>query len=200
MEAQDQDIISLEKEELWEKIFTVNPLVVVGTTDKDRKANFAPKHMAFALGWEAYFGFVCTPIHSTYQNIKERETFTVTYPKPDQVVISSITASPRQADDTKPELEMLDRFPATQIDDHFLSNGYLYLECRLEKLIDGFGMNSLILGKIIAAHADAQYLRDEGKDDNDLIYRHPLLSYLYPGRFAVIKESNAFPFPEHFSK
>lgn len=200
MKSKDQEIISLETEDLWEKIYTVNPLVIIGSTDPDGEANFAPKHMAFSLGWDAYFGFVCTPRHSTYQNIRDKESFTVTYPKPDQVVISSITASQRQTDDTKPELQLLDRFPATHVEDHFLSIGYLYLECRLERIEDGFGKNSLILGRIIAAHADIEYLRDEDKDDNDLIFHRPLLAYLYPGRFSVIRETHGFPFPEHFSK
>ena len=53
---------------VWEQFYTVSPLVVVGTKDVDG-FDLAPKHMAFPLSWENYFGFVCTPSHRTYQNV-----------------------------------------------------------------------------------------------------------------------------------
>lgn len=200
MEDRNNDLIQLDLETLWNQVYTVNPLVIVGTLEGENQPNFAPKHMAFPLGWDNYFGFVCTPNHSTYQNIKEREQFTVTYPKPDQVINTSLTATQRRGDDTKLELESIPRFPATDINGYFLKNGYLYLECRLNSLVDGFGTNSLILGEIVSAHVDRAYIRRPSKDDNELIYNHPLIAYLNPGRFAIIDKTQAFPFPSRFKK
>lgn len=196
----DSKIIPLNLETLWEQIFTVNPLVIIGSMEDEETPNFAPKHMAFPLGWDNFFGFVCTPNHSTYRNIKTNSAFTVTYPKPDQIISTSLTASRRRKDDTKPELKTLPRFPASEVEGYFLKGGYLYMECRLNRIIDGFGVNSLILGEIVNARADEQYVRRPSRDDNELIYNHSLIAYLHPGRFCIIDESQGFPFPKKFKK
>lgn len=162
--------------------------------------NFAPKHMAFPLGWKNYFGFVCTPKHTTYQNIKETGVFTGTYPKPDQVVITSLTASPRCDDGTKPDLKPIKTFPAEKIDGHFIEDGYVFLECKLKKFVDGFGENSLILAEIVAARAWSDVIKNPSHSDNETIYNHPQLAYIAPGRYAVIDETQAFPFPKDFKK
>ncbi len=100
---------------IWERVFTVNPLVVVGTRERDGGYDLAPKHMAFPMGWENYFGFVCTPRHATYHNIRRKGASTVSYPRPTQVVLASLAASPREADGTKPALYALPTFPASFI-------------------------------------------------------------------------------------
>ncbi|PWN07411.1 flavin reductase family protein [Rhodohalobacter mucosus] len=185
---------------VWEQIFTVHPLVIVGTTDENDEPNLAPKHMAFPLGWKNYFGFVCTPRHATYQNIKKTGVFTVTYPKPDQVVITSLTATPRCDDGTKPDLEAVKTFPASEIKGHFVEDGYLFLECKLVKFVDGFGDNSLILAEIIAARAWNDVIKNPSHSDNELIYNHPQLVYVAPGRYAIVSETQSFPFPDDFKK
>ena len=55
--------------ELWERLYTVAPLVLVGTKEGDGW-DFAPKHMAMPLGWEGFYCFACTPRHATYRNIE----------------------------------------------------------------------------------------------------------------------------------
>ena len=84
-----------ERAELWEQCFLVAPLVLVGSRDADGGYDFAPKHMATPLGWDRYFGFVCTPRHSTYRNVERRRAFTVTFPRPNQIVQTSLAASRR---------------------------------------------------------------------------------------------------------
>ena len=185
---------------IWERFFTVNPLVIVGSKEEDGRYDLAPKHMAFPMGWKNYFGFVCTPRHGTYQNIKRTGEFSVSYPKPTQVVVTSLTATPRCDDDTKPGLDILPQVPAEKIDSVFVEDSYLQLECKLEKIVDGFGENSLITGQVVNALVDEHSLRNEDKDDNDLIFHEPLLAYLAPGRYAVIKQSHSFPFPKDFKK
>jgi len=185
---------------VWEQIFTVHPLVVIGTVNPDRSPNFAPKHMVFPLGWENYFGFVCTPKHTTYQNIKKREEFTVTYPNPDQIIDTSLTASTRNDDNKKPILDTLQTFEASEIEGLFLQNGYAFLECRLMKIVDGFGENSLILAEIIAAQAWSDVIKNPSHTDDESIYNHPRIVYISPGRYAIIDETYAFPFPANFKK
>ena len=200
MNRKKEDLTILEPETMWEQVYTVHPLVIIGSMDREEAPNFAPKHMAFPLGWDNYFGFVCTPRHSTYSNIRQAEAFTVTYPKADQVLFASLTATQRTKDDTKPELESIPKFPASEINGYFLEGGYLYLECRLTEVIDGFGVNSLILGEVVKGYADRDYLRRPSSDDNELIFHQPLLAYLYPDRFSIVKDSQAFPFPKKFKK
>lgn len=201
METQKPTLTSLNLEfPVWEQVFTVHPLVIVGTLNADSAPNFAPKHMVFPLGWKNYFGFVCTPKHETYQNIKKTKVFTVTYPKPDQIVVASLTASPRCDDNKKPAIESLETMPASEIDGYFIKDGYVFLECRLMKIIDGFGDNSLILSEIVGAHAWSDVIKNPSHSDNESIYYHPQIAYISPGRFAIIDETQAFPFPANFKK
>lgn len=185
---------------IWNRFYTVNPLVVVGTREEDESIDLAPKHMAFPMGWKNYFGFVCTPAHATYQNIKRDKAFSVSYPKPTQLIITSLTASPRCEDSTKPILQDLPTVGSESINAKCLKEAYIHLECTLEKIVDGFGANSLIVGKVIVARVDEVALRREDRDDQDVIFKAPLLAYLNPGRYTIINQSQSFPFPKDFSK
>lgn len=185
---------------LWERLFTVAPLVIVGTRDADGSSDLAPKHMAMPMGWDNFFGFVCAPTHSTCSNIARTGQFTVSFPKPSQVLFTSLAASPRLDDGDKPAVGALDTFPAQTVDAEFVAEGYLYLECRHFKTIDGFGRNCLITGEIMSARADSAYLRNADIDDQDLLSRSPLLAYVAPGRFAAIDRTDAFPFPAGMRK
>lgn len=195
-------IVTLEPgQPVWERFFTVAPLVLVGTREPSGAYDFAPKHMALQLGWENHFGFVCTPRHHTYHNAMREKVFTVSYPRPTQVVLACLAAAPRcPVEEVKSHLTALPTIAAKQVDGLFLKDSYLYLECEVARVVDGFGDNSLIAGKIVAAHADHRVLRGTDRDDQDLIHRSPLLAYLHPGRFARIRKSFSFPFPAGFEK
>ncbi|MCB1935227.1 MAG: flavin reductase [Nitrosomonas sp.] len=185
---------------IWERFFSVFPLVLIGSRDAENSYDLAPKHMAMPFSWNNHFGFVCAPHHRTYQNIRDRHEFTVSYPRPSQIVITSLAADPRSVDDTKPALKALPIFKAEKIDGVFVQDAYLFLECRLEKIIDDIGGNSLIIGEVAAAQVDNEFLRIAERDDQELIHASPLLAYLYPGRFGKITQSYSFPFPKGFSR
>ena len=130
---------------VWSHFFTVSPLIVVGTKEGDNY-NLAPKHMATPLGQDNYFGFVCTPKHATYHNAKKEGAFTVSFIQPDQVVLSSIAAIPR-CESQKEENTIMDQLPtfmANVVDAPLIQDAYLFLECKLDRIIDGFGDYSLI--------------------------------------------------------
>jgi flavin reductase (DIM6/NTAB) family NADH-FMN oxidoreductase RutF len=184
---------------IWDRFYTVAPLVLVGTKEAEGY-DLAPKHMITPLGWENYFAFVCTPRHRTYRNIAQEKVFTVSYPRPTQIVLASLAAAPRCDDDTKPSLLALPTFPASQIDGVFVTEGYIFLECQLDRIVDGFGANSLITGRIVAAHVHEDALRTSDRDDQDVIHQAPLLGYLSPGRIATIADSYSFPFPLDFAR
>ena len=196
----DKSLVSLDVDSpIWDRFFTIAPLVVVGTRDPDGADDLAPKHMATPLGWDNYFGFICTESHGTYQNIKRDGEFTVSFARPDQVLLASLSASPR-CDDKKAIIGLLATFPATQVDESLLQNADLFLECKLERIVDGFGINSLIAGRIIAAHVNPDVLRDPDRDDQEVVYDSPLLAYVSPGRYAKIDRSFSFPFPDGFRR
>ncbi|MHC4514202.1 MAG: flavin reductase, partial [Planctomycetota bacterium] len=81
-----------------------------------------------------------------------------------------------------------------------LDTAYLQLECELERIVDGFGMNSLVAGNVVAAHVDEAAHREIDMDDPELLLDAPLLAYLYPGRYARITESFSFPFHDGFQR
>lgn len=185
---------------VWERVFTVAPLVVIGTREKDGY-NLAPKHMVTPLGWEGHFGFVCTATHSTYRNVLEYDSFTVSFPRPDQLVVTSLTAQPRcEGEQEKPLLDALPTAMATRVDGRTLLDAHLVLECTLDRIVDGFGQASLIVGKTVAARAHRSALRTTGVDDEELLHRTPLLAFLSPDRYTEVAESHLFPLPEGFHR
>lgn len=201
MRSAPNELVTLETDRpVWERCFTVAPLIVVGTREGD-DWNLAPKHMATPLGHEGHFGFVCTPEHGTYRNAREHEAFTVSFPRPDGVVVSSLAATPRCGQDgDQPVLDGISTFPAVEVDAPLLEDAYLWLECRLDRIVDGFGDSSLVAGRVVTAHAREGSMRVAGGDDQGRIHRHPLLAFVSPDRWAEIRETEAFPFPEGFRR
>jgi flavin reductase (DIM6/NTAB) family NADH-FMN oxidoreductase RutF len=184
---------------IWDRFFSVFPLVIVGSKE-DPGYNLAPKHLAMPLGWENHYCFVCSPRHSTYLNIRRHGVFTVSYPRPTDVLLTSLAAAPRCEDQSKPSLLVLRTFPASRVDGVLVKGCYLFLECTLHSILDGFGPNSLIIGSVVAASAHEDALRAEERDEGDQIYDFPILAYVSPGRLAEIRQTTAFPFPEGFSR
>ncbi|MDF1743539.1 MAG: flavin reductase [Gimesia sp.] len=185
---------------IWNQFFMIAPLVVIGTREPDGADDLAPKHMVTPLGWDNMFGFVCSPSHGTYQNIKREMEFTVSFPNPDQVVLASLSAAPRGEDNTKPAINTLPTFPASMVKGTFLKDSYLFLECKLDRIIDDFGKNSLITGSIVAAQITPTALREDDRDDQDILQEAPLLAYVSPGRYTTINRSFSFPFPLGFRR
>ncbi|MFP5451258.1 MAG: flavin reductase family protein, partial [Thermoleophilia bacterium] len=178
---------------MWERFFTVAPLVLIGTMEKGGH-DLAPKHMAMPLGRSNYFCFVCTPVHATQRNAQHSGAFTVSFPRPDQIVQASMAAAPRLDDDEKPSLAAIPVFPARVVEGVLVRDAYLWFECRVDRVLDGFGTNSLIIGEIVAAAVAEGSQRGPDTDDADLLAREPLLAYVSPGRCASIVQSQGFPF------
>jgi flavin reductase (DIM6/NTAB) family NADH-FMN oxidoreductase RutF len=200
-ESKPTEWVTLDiKHPIWNRFFTVAPLVVVGTKEGEAY-DLAPKHMVTPLGHDNYFGFVCTPQHATYHNAKREGFFSVSFVTPDQVVLASLMATPRQGEHKEiPAVEHVPTQPARAIDALVLKDAYLCLECELDRIVDGFGDFSLVAGKIVAAYVHRDALRVSEGDDERVIANRPLLAYLAYGRFAEINASTAFPFPKGFEQ
>lgn len=185
---------------VWDRFFQVCPLVVVGTKEPNGDFDLAPKHMAMPMGWGNYFGFVCTPAHATYGNAKREGAFTVSFPRPSQVVLTSLAAAPRCEDDEKPSLALVSTVPATVVDGVLVEDAYLHLECETYRVYDDFDANSLITGRIVEAHVTEDAIRRADKDDEDLVFSAPLLAYVSPGRYAEVSHTFAFPFHQGMAR
>ena len=181
---------------VWERVYLVAPLVLVGTREPDGSFDLAPKHMALPLGWQNWFGFVCTPRHATWANALRERAFTVSWPRPAQLVETSLAASPRCADGSKPATAALPLRPASRVAGVLVEGASLALECELDRVVEGFGENGLVVGRVVAAWADPAALRDAEREPEDVLAAAPVLAYLYPGRFAEIAAAYSFPFPE----
>lgn len=183
---------------LWERVFVVSPLVLVGTREPDGGHDFAPKHRVVTL--PRHFGFVCRPSHATWRNAVREECFTVSWPDPRQIVMASAAASPRCEDGEKKALRGLPTVEATSVEGRLLDGGRLHLECRLERVLDDLGEDGLLIGRIVAARADRKALRGADRPDGSLVHDRPLLAYLHPSQFALVGESAGFPYPKDFHR
>lgn len=185
---------------VWESFFTVAPLVLVGTLEADGSPDIAPKHQATPLGTSGLFGFVCRPDHATLRNVLATDCFTVGYPSPSMVVQTSLAAAPRDAEGTKPTLDLMSLSPARAVNGVLVDGCPAHLECRLDRVIDDLGPDALVVGRVVAAHVSDRARRGEQVDDGDLIASAPVLAYVHPGRVASIHESKEFPYHRGFHR
>ena len=185
--------------ELWEQVFVPAPLVLIGTVDEDGTVDLAPKHQATPLGWGDWYGFVCTSRHRTYANAQRTGQFTVSYPTPDQAVAIGQAAAHR-IDGDKPTLAVVEQIPAVEVDGALAAQASLWLECEVDRIVEGFDTHDLIVGRIVRAAAPSWAIRDPDRDDAEALHAHPALVFLSPARFARVSETLAFPFPSEFSR
>lgn len=199
--ADASDLIELPADQpVFETVYTAAPLVIIGTRERDGSDDLAPKHMAIPLGWSDYFGFVCTPEHRTSTNAQRTGEFTVSYPRPDDILDASLAASPRDESGAKPSLVGVDTIEASAVDAPAIKRAYAILECELVEVIDGFGKHELLAGKIVGKHVDSNAYRSDDIEAETLFRRAPVLAYFYPDRYASVNESHAFPFPAGFQR
>lgn len=194
------DLVPLQLDDsLWERVFQVAPLVVVGTREPDGGHDFAPKHRVVTLT-PRHFGFVCRESHATYRNALREQAFTVSWPGPGQIVMTAAAAAPRCEDDEKKAMRGLPTVPAKYVEGELLAGCSLYVECRLDRVIDDLDEDCLIIGRIVAAWAAPDALRNHDALDRTLVHQRPMIAYLHPSQFATIDESVGFPFPKDFTR
>lgn len=199
--ADDPDMVSLQPDQpFFESVYTPSPLVIVGTREADGSLDLAPKHMAMPMGWDDYFGFVCTPRHATYGNAERTGEFTVSYPRPERILEATLAAGERTEGGDKPSLEGVETTAAATVDAPAVADAYAVLECELDRIVDGFGENALVAGEIVGKHVHADAYRAADAAPEPLFERAPLLTYFYPDRYASVDASNAFPFPKGFER
>ena len=184
---------------VWDRFLWAAPLVLIGTVEEDGSLDLAPKHMVTPMGWDNYFGFVCAPRHATYGNAIREDSFTVSYLGPEQLVQASLAAAPRDAGGDKPTLLNLPTVRAEKVSGPLVDGAYVQLECRLERVVERFGANGLVIGEIVAARVHQDAARAFELEDQQLVSQSPLLVYVAPGQYARVDASQTFPFPAGFT-
>lgn len=197
--GQETSAVVLDPRSVWDRVFAVAPLVLVGTKESNGGYDIAPKHMALPLGWGDRYAFVCTPRHATHANVEREGVFTVSFPHRFQVVQASLAATRREPDGSKPSLRALPTFPAQKVDGVLVHGCYLFLECELDRLV-GFGDESLVVGRIVAAAAREEAVRSPDREDSEILRRLAPIAYVSPGRFSALSDTQSFPFPAEFSR
>ncbi len=199
--SDDPDLVTLQPDQsFFETMYTAAPLVIVGTREPDGSADLAPKHMAIPLGWSDHFGFVCTPEHSTFRNVERTGSFTVSYPRPENVLDASLAAGPRNEEGDKPSLAGVETVDADAVDAPAVADAYGVLECELDRITEDFGRAGLVAGTVVEKHVHTDAYRSHDTEPEELLRDAPVLAHLYPDRFAEISDSQAFPFPEGFER
>lgn len=184
---------------LLDRAFRVAPLVVVGTVEADGAHDLAPKHMTMPVG-ERHLAFTCTPDHATYANVRRTGVFTVSWPPSDGVLLTSLTAAPRTEDGDKSSLVVVPTRPATSLAGVVLRDAPLTAECRLDRVVDGFGRWSIIIGEVVHAEAVEEALLGTDLDPHDVLARSPVLAYLHPDHVVTIDRADRFPYHEGFRR
>jgi flavin reductase (DIM6/NTAB) family NADH-FMN oxidoreductase RutF len=149
---------------------------------------------------ERHVAFVCTSDHATLGNAERTGEFTMSWVPADGVVLASLTAAPRQPDGSKPALAAVPTRPATVVGGVVLRDAPLCVECRLDRVSDGFGRWAVVVGEIVHAEASSSALLTQDEDAHDVLAREPVLAYLDPGHVATIARADHFPFHEGFSR
>ena len=185
-------LLSLELDSpIWDRFFSVAPLVLIGTTNADGSHDLCATYRAIPVGPENLFAFLASPDDAAADNARRDGCFTVSFPRPEQVVQTSVAAV--GTGDRHPLADQLPVTSAKTVDGGVLEGAWLYLECEVERAIDDLGSSLMIIGRIVAAYLDREARRLAERDDYDLLMRHPLLAFVAPGRFAEIKHTDAFP-------
>lgn len=187
-------LVSLELEPpIWDRFFTVAPLVVVGTRNADGSYDLYTTHRGYPLGPTNLFAFLGPPDATATANAVRERAFAVSFLSPQQVVEASIAAAGTDEGGSHPLLAEIPTFPAQRIDARLLTNARVFLECRLERIVEDLGGSMLVVGSIVAAHVDHESRRMSDRDDYDLLRHNPLLAFVAPGRVAAIEQTDAFP-------
>ena len=181
---------------IWERVFTVNPLVLIGTQERDGGYNLAPKHMAFPMGWENYFGFVCTPRHVDLPQRQTGGSLHGQLPPTYAGGAGEPCRLPARGRRRQARLDALPTFPASEVDGVFIRDALPVPGVRSRQDRRRFrGEQPRSRAASWRRTSIGTTFASSERDDQDLIHDSPLLAYLSPGRYASIGENNSFPFP-----
>ena len=166
-----EDLVTLGQDwPVWDRVFTVNPLVLIGTRERERWIRPRPQAHGVPHGLGE---LLRVRLHPAPRDLPQRQARGRLHRQLSEADAGrprepgGITQRERRF---QASLYALPTFPASEVDGVFIQDAYLFLECVLDRIVDDFGENSLIAGRVVAAHVSEDYLRASERDDNDLIH------------------------------
>jgi len=186
--------VELPLDSFGRRFFRPASLVLVTTMSPLGIPNVAPKTQVMPVGRKGYWAFACCDRHHTYQNVAQQGEFVINIPGPE--LIEQVS---RAAAEFPPGADEISGAGLTAIPSHVvgvpsLAECRVHLECKKERILDGFGEESLIIGEVVAVTVN-ESLVDAGVE---ILEEHPLLVYVYPGHYAGIKGAKRFRFPRNY--
>lgn len=174
------------------QFFEPSAVALVSTVSPEGVFNVAPKTQVMPIGRHNYWGFACCPAHHTYHNVLEQGEFVINLPGPE--LVSRVAAAAARTPEGLDEITAagLTPWPSRLVAPPAVKECRVHLECRKHLVVEGLGGDVLIIGRVVAAAADRA-----GADPADLA-ESPVLAYVYPDHYAVIREVTRFSFPKDY--
>ena len=167
----------------WRPAPIVGQVVLVTSCNEDGTTNVAPKCWAALVASQPlHLGFNCNRDHWTARNILRSREFVVNVPGVE--LAEKVWATSRLPHPRPPEAAGFTALPSTRVRPPRLAECHAHLECSLVQHLE-FGSEVWLLGRVVAASADAKVARAE-----DPFAVMKSFVYLEPGVFGIIGGAN----------
>jgi flavin reductase (DIM6/NTAB) family NADH-FMN oxidoreductase RutF len=176
------------------QFFCPEMVVLVTTMSTSGIFNVAPKTQAMPVGRGNYWAFACCSSHHTYQNVLQQGEFVVNIPGPELIEHISRASADTPAGADEIDACGLTAIPSRQVAVPSILECRVHLECKRYQVIDGLGGDSLIIGKIVAACGDQDFV----STDVRILAEKPVLAYVHPDHYTLVKEVRKFQFPRNY--
>jgi flavin reductase (DIM6/NTAB) family NADH-FMN oxidoreductase RutF len=167
----------------WHPPPLVGQVVLVTTCNEDGTTNIAPKCWASMVASDPpHLAFNCNHAHQTAQNVLRSREFVVNIPGVE--LAEKVWAASRLPHPRSVAHAGFTALQANRVKPPRIAECRAHLECTLVEHKD-FGEEVWLLGRIVAASADAEVERA-----NDPFARMRSFVYLAPGTFGIIGGAN----------
>jgi len=187
--------VSLELERYVGAFFPLpSAVALITTVSPSGVVNVAPKTQVMPVGRHNYWGFACCKQHHTYTNVVEQGEFVVNMPGLE--LIGKISDASQEFPEGTDELAAIGlcRFPSLQVRVPSITECGVHIECVRHTVLDAFGGDSLIIGRVVAARVDSELMLAP----QHTMSKKPLLVYVHPNHYTIIRDFAPFAFPPNY--
>lgn len=145
------------------------PVLIIGTYDKDGKAN--AMNAAWGGQWDAHEVFISLGSHATTDNLAINPEFTVSFATKETMIAADyvgIASGRKVADKMARAGWMIDKAP--DVNAPVFKELPMTLECRVSRVIDESEDGCYLIGEIVGILCDEKYLAADGKPDVEKIH------------------------------
>ena len=150
-------------QENWERVWALNPLVVVTTSDLGGFANAAPYGMCMRVCHKPLMiGFSVNRRWDTYRNVKETGEFVVNVPSDNDDMLKKVMIMARRFPPRVNELDKagLTSLPSRKIRPPRIGECKSHFECKVD-WIKEVGDHHLVVGNVVAVSIDEDCITEK---------------------------------------